>query len=75
VQEHRRGERSTVLSRRETEVLKLIAEGKSGKEIAAVLHLSIRTIDTHRTNIMKKLNVSKSTDLVRHAISRGYVSS
>ncbi len=73
IQEHRKGIQSTLLSRRETEVLKLIAEGKSGKEIAAILHLSIRTVDNHRANIMKKLHVSKSTDLVRHALSMGYI--
>jgi len=75
VQERRKGERSTLLTGRETEVLKLIAEGKSGKEIAAILHLSVRTVDNHRASIMRKLHVNKSTDLVRHALSMGYVSS
>jgi len=73
VQEHRKGERSTLLSRRETEILKLIAEGKSGKEIAEILHLSYRTVNNHRANIMAKLKVSKITDLVRHAFSMGYI--
>jgi DNA-binding NarL/FixJ family response regulator len=65
--------RSDMLSARETEILKLIAEGKSSKEIAAILHLSIRTVDNHRARIMKKLNVSKNIDLVRHALSMGYI--
>lgn len=75
VRVHRQGARAAILSRRETEVLKLIAEGKSGKEIAAILHLSTRTVDNHRANIMKKLNASKSTDLVRYALAMGYISS
>lgn len=75
VQRHRKGARSELLSGREAEVLKLIAEGKSGREIAAILHLSIRTVDNHRAKIMKKLHVTKSTDLVRHALSMGYVHS
>jgi DNA-binding NarL/FixJ family response regulator len=70
---HRKGARSALLSGRETEVLKLIAEGKSGKEIAAILHLSVRTVDNHRANIMRKLHVSKSADLVRLALSMGYI--
>ena len=74
VQVHRKGERSSLLSRRETEVLKLIAEGKSDKEIAEILHLSVRTVNNHRSNIMRKLQISKSTDLVRHAFSMGYIS-
>jgi DNA-binding NarL/FixJ family response regulator len=75
VEEHRKGARSGLLSRREAEVLKLIAEGKSGKEIAAILHLSIRTVDNHRANIMRKLHVTKCTELVRYALSMGYVHS
>ncbi len=73
VQNHRKGDQSTSLSRREIEILKLIAEGKSTKEIAAILHLSVRTVDNHRSSIKRKLKVSKSTNLVRHALSMGYV--
>ncbi len=60
------------LSPREIEIIKLIAEGKSSKEIAEILFLSFRTIQNHRTKIMKKLNLKKNTDLVRYAIRKGY---
>ncbi len=62
------------LSPREIEVIKLIAEGKSSKEIAELLYLSFRTIQNHRTKIMKKLNLRKSADLVKYAIQKGYLS-
>jgi DNA-binding NarL/FixJ family response regulator len=75
VQRHKKTGRSELLSSRETEVLKLIAEGKTSKEISALLGLSIRTVDNHRANIMKKLHVTKSTDLVRYALSMGYIHS
>jgi DNA-binding NarL/FixJ family response regulator len=60
------------LSPREIEIITLIAEGKSSKEIASILFLSFRTIQNHRTKIMKKLNLKKNTDLVRYAIRKGY---
>ncbi len=63
------------LSLREIEIIKLIAEGKSSKEIAEILFLSFRTIQNHRTKIMKKLNLKKNTDLVRYAIRKGYAAS
>ena len=69
----RPADRPGILSARETEILKLIAEGKSSKEIAAILFLSIRTVDNHRARIMKKLNVNKNIDLVRYALSMGYI--
>ena len=62
------------LSNREREVLKLIAEAKSSKDIADLLCISIRTVQHHRSNIMKKLDIKKSTDLVKYAIRKGYVS-
>jgi DNA-binding NarL/FixJ family response regulator len=61
-----------LLSPREIEIIKMIAEGKSSKEIAEILFLSFRTIQNHRTKIMKKLNLKKNTDLVRYAIRKGY---
>ena len=61
-----------LLSPREIEIITLIAEGKSSKEIASILFLSFRTIQNHRTKIMKKLNLKKNTDLVRYAIRKGY---
>jgi DNA-binding NarL/FixJ family response regulator len=63
------------LSPREIEIITLIAEGKSSKEIAEILFLSFRTIQNHRTKIMKKLNLKKNTDLVKYAIRKGYTAS
>jgi DNA-binding NarL/FixJ family response regulator len=62
------------LTNREREVLKLIAEGKSSKEIAAVLLISPRTVEHHRAKIMKKLNLKKVAHLVKYAIRKGYTS-
>jgi two-component system response regulator NreC len=59
------------LSVREVEVLKLIAHGKSNKEAASELFLSPRTVDTHRTNIMRKLEVHNVAGLVRFAFQNG----
>ena len=73
VQRHRKVNQPDLLTARETEVLKLVAEGKSSKEIAAMLCLSIRTVDNHRSNIMRKLNITKNTDLVKYALSMGYI--
>ncbi len=64
-------ERLTV---REREVLTLIAEGKSRREIAELLFISVHTVGHHRANIMKKLNFKRSTDLVKYAIEKGYTS-
>jgi DNA-binding NarL/FixJ family response regulator len=61
------------LSTREREVLKLIAEGKSSREVAEILYISIRTVDHHRANIMDKLKLRKTADLVKYAIHKGYV--
>ncbi len=61
------------LSPRECEVVKLVAEGKIAKEIADILNLSTHTIYTHRKNIMKKLQLSSTSELVRYAITNGLV--
>ena len=61
------------LTSREREVLKLIAEGKSSKEIAALLFISVFTVNNHRASIMEKLNLNKATDLVKYAIRKGYI--
>ena len=61
------------LTTREREVVKLIAEGKSSKEIADLLFISARTVDNHRANIMEKLNLKKTADLVKYAIQKGYI--
>lgn len=60
------------LSPREIEIIKMIAEGKSSKEMAKIMFLSFRTIQNHRAKIMKKLNLKKNTDLVKYAIHKGY---
>ena len=61
------------LTVREREVLKLIAEGKSSKEIGTLLQISGRTVERHRANILDKLNVRSTVDLVRYAVGKGYV--
>jgi DNA-binding NarL/FixJ family response regulator len=60
---------------RQREVLKLVAEGLSTKEIARRLDLSVKTVDTHRTNLMNQLNIHDLAGLVRYAIRNGIVSS
>jgi DNA-binding NarL/FixJ family response regulator len=62
------------LSVREKEILKLVAEGKSSPEIADLLCISVRTVQNHRANIMRKLNIRNMTDLLRYAYRRGYTS-
>jgi two-component system, NarL family, response regulator NreC len=61
----------SALSAREQEVLRLIAEGKSTKEIAAHLGVSVKTIETHRLNIMEKLGIKNMAELVKYAIRQG----
>ena len=61
------------LSLREREVLQLIAEGKTTKEVAVVLGISVKTAESHRTRMMEKLNVHETASLVRYAIKRGIV--
>ena len=61
------------LTTREREVLKLIAEGKSSKEIGELLFISVRTVERHRANIMEKLNLKKTADLVKYAVQKGYI--
>ncbi len=79
VREHleraRRGDaaRSDPLSDRETQVVKLIAEGHSGREIAALLHISEHTVERHREHILDKLGLRDRVALTRYAIRRGLV--
>lgn len=61
------------LSDREKEVLKLLAEGRSNREIAELLSLSVKTVMGHRANIMEKLDIHTRTELVRFAIRTGFV--
>lgn len=62
-----------LLTNREREVLKLIAEGKTNKEIATSLNLSVYTVDSHRGKVMEKLNLHSTGELVRFAIKHGVV--
>jgi len=59
------------LSTREKEIVKLIAEGKSNKDIADIFAISIRTVESHRANIMKKLDLNNTAELVRYAFQNG----
>jgi len=62
------------LTLREREVLTLISEGKSRKEIAESLYISVHTVGHHRTNIMRKLQMKKTAELVKYAVRKGYTS-
>jgi DNA-binding NarL/FixJ family response regulator len=68
-----RGEAKGSLSDRESEVLRLIALGYSNKEIAASLSLSVKTIEVHKANAMRKLNITSRINLVRYAIFQGWM--
>jgi DNA-binding NarL/FixJ family response regulator len=72
-QSNERGEVFDPLSARELEVLKLIAEGRSSKEIASLLVLSVKTVERHRSNILHKLNLRDRVELTRYAIRRGLI--
>jgi DNA-binding NarL/FixJ family response regulator len=63
-----------VLTDREREVLQLLAEGKSTKEIADALKVSVKTVETHRRNIMEKLNIHSVAELTKYAIREGITS-
>jgi DNA-binding NarL/FixJ family response regulator len=69
----KRGNNVELLTPRELEVLKLIAEGHASKEIAAMLVISIKTVDRHRTNMLEKLGMRDRVDLTRYAIRRGLI--
>ena len=61
------------LTPREREVLQLIAEGKTTKDIAGLLGLSVKTVESHRTRLMEKLDIHQTAGLVRYAIRRGLI--
>ena len=67
-------DRPAVLSPRELEVLQLIVNGKSNKDIATILKLSVNTVAVHRANIMQALNIHNTAELVVYAIRNGLVS-
>jgi DNA-binding NarL/FixJ family response regulator len=67
--QRQQGKRSGArITPRETEIVRLLAEGKSNKEIAAALEIAVRTVETHRAKIMSKLDLHSSNELVRYAI-------
>lgn len=63
-----------LLTPREREILQLVAEGKSNKEVANLLHLSIYTVETHRANIMEKLKLKSVPELILYAVRKGIIS-
>jgi len=62
-----------LLTTREREVLQLLAEGKNNKEVAGILNLSLYTIETHRGNILQKLNLHSGAELILYAIRKGVI--
>ncbi len=65
--------RKDPLSTREKEVLKLVVEGHTSKDISKMLHISLRTAQHHRANIQKKLQTKKMAELVKYAMEKGYI--
>jgi len=63
----------TALTPRQREVLQLIAEGKGTRAIAVILHVSVKTVEFHRTRIMDELDLHSTAELTRYAISEGLV--
>lgn len=62
-----------ILTQREKEILSLIAQGKANKNIASELNISIRTVETHRSRLIHKLNIKTPAGLVKYAISKGLI--
>lgn len=65
--------KNDVLTLRERQVLQLIAEGKTTRDVASLLFISVKTAETHRTRLMQKLDIHETAGLVRYAIRRGLV--
>ncbi len=62
-----------LLTAREREVLQLLAEGRSNKEVAAVLDVGLSTVETHRANLMQKLNLHNTAEIVLYAVRKGII--
>ena len=62
------------LSAREREILQLVAEGRSSSQVAGMIHISVRTVDTHRYNVMQKLGIHSIAGLTKFAIAHGITS-
>ena len=75
-QMHQRGVEDTfeLLTTREREILQLLAEGKSNKDVANLLNLSLYTVETHRGNILQKLNLHSVPELILYAVRKGVIS-
>jgi len=73
IQEHALEDSYDLLTTREREVLQLLGEGRSNKEVATFLDLSLHTVETHRGNILQKLNLHTGAELVLYAIRKGVV--
>lgn len=63
-----------LLTNREREILQLLAEGKTNKDVANMLHLSLYTVETHRTHILQKLNLHSVPELILYAVRKGIIS-
>ncbi len=63
-----------LLSAREREILQLVAEGNSSKEVANLLNLSVHTVETHRSNLMQKLNLRGMPEMILYAVRKGLIS-
>ena len=61
------------LTEREEQVLRLVAQGHTNKEIANKLNISVKTVETHKANLMKKLDFKSRTEIVRYAVHRGWL--
>jgi DNA-binding NarL/FixJ family response regulator len=63
-----------LLTSREREILQLLAEGRTNKDVATDLNISLYTAETHRSNILQKLNLHNSAELVLYAVRKGIIS-
>ena len=73
MREHKVEDSYDLLTTREREVLQLLAEGRSNKEVAVFLHLSLHTVETHRGRIMQKLNLHSGAEMILYAIRKGVI--
>ena len=62
-----------LLTAREKEVLQLLAEGRTNKEVATTLNLGLSTVETHRSNLMQKLNLHNTAEIVLYAVRKGII--
>ena len=74
IEGHKVDDTYDLLTTREREILQLLAEGRSNKEVANYLQLSLHTVETHRSNILQKLNLHTGAELILYAIRKGVVS-